>query len=70
MTADREPRPYETAPVSFDFTDLRRTLRESAYTLTAFPIGLASFLNMVILISRRGRHGGDRRRASCSWCWP
>ena len=27
----------ETTPVSFDFTDLRRTLRESAYTLTAFP---------------------------------
>jgi signal transduction histidine kinase len=42
---------YEAAPVSFDFTDLRRTLRESAYTLTAFPIGLAAFLNMVILIS-------------------
>ena len=37
--------------VSFDFTDLRRTVREAAYTLSAFPIGLASFLNMVILIS-------------------
>ena len=41
----------ETAPVSFDFTDLRRTLRESAYNLTAFPIGLASFVLMVTLVA-------------------
>jgi signal transduction histidine kinase len=41
----------ETTPVSFDFTDLRRTVRESAYTLTAFPIGLASFILMVVLIT-------------------
>ena len=43
--------PYEAPPVSFDFTDLRRTLKESAYTLTAFPIGLASFILMVTLVS-------------------
>jgi signal transduction histidine kinase len=48
-TADTE-RP-ETSSVSFDFTDLRRTLRESAYTLTAFPLGLASFVLMVTLIA-------------------
>lgn len=43
---------YETAPpMSFDFTDLRRTLRESAYTLTAFPLGLASFVLMVTLVA-------------------
>ena len=40
-----------TDHVSFDFTDLRRTLRESAYTLTAFPIGLASFVLMVTLVA-------------------
>jgi signal transduction histidine kinase len=37
--------------VSFDFTDLRRTLRESAYTLTAFPIGLASFVAVLVLVT-------------------
>ena len=41
----------ETTPVSFDFTDLRRTLRESAYTLTAFPIGLASFVAVLVLVT-------------------
>ena len=37
--------------MSFDFTDLRRTLRESAYTLTAFPIGLASFVAVLVLVT-------------------
>jgi signal transduction histidine kinase len=41
----------ETTPVSIDFTDLRRTLRESAYTLTAFPLGLASFVAVVVLVT-------------------
>jgi signal transduction histidine kinase len=41
----------ENATVSIDFTDLRRTLRESAYTLTAFPLGLASFILMVVLVA-------------------
>jgi signal transduction histidine kinase len=40
-----------TPSVSFDFTDLRRTLRESAYTLTAFPLGLASFVTVVVLVT-------------------
>ena len=48
--------------MSFDFTDLRRTLRESAYTLTAFPLGLASFVLMVTLVSRRRRDRRHRRR--------
>jgi signal transduction histidine kinase len=41
----------ESGTVSIDFTDLRRTLRESAYTLTAFPLGLVSFVLMVTLIA-------------------
>lgn len=41
----------ESTPVSIDFTDLRRTLRESAYTLTAFPLGLVSFVLMVTLVA-------------------
>ena len=40
----------ESAAVSIDFTDLRRTLRESAYTLTAFPLGLASFVTVLVLV--------------------
>jgi len=40
-----------TPSVSFDFTDLRRTLRESAYTVTAFPLGLASFVTVVVLVT-------------------
>jgi signal transduction histidine kinase len=41
----------ETTSVSFDFTDLRRTLRESAYTLTAFPLGLVSFVAVLVLVT-------------------
>ena len=37
--------------MSFDFTDLRRTARETAYNLTAFPLGLTSFILMVTLVS-------------------
>jgi signal transduction histidine kinase len=40
----------ESAPVSFDFTDLRRTLREAAYNLTAFPLGLVSFVVVLVLV--------------------
>lgn len=41
----------ESAAVSIDFTDLRRTLRESAYTLTAFPLGVASFVTVLVLVT-------------------
>ena len=51
MTEILNPERRETTPVSFDFTDLRRTLRESAYTLTAFPLGLASFVAVVVLVT-------------------
>ena len=51
MTEILDTERRETTPVSFDFTDLRRTLRESAYTLTAFPLGLVSFVAVLVLVT-------------------